>query len=95
MQETESRYHPGWIPIPTSYWRVERVFPTSFRTVAYIRVPGAVVGREMDEARSIHHHEPYDVARRIAQSRFPDWAICVTGATMEQWRRWVRSHRRD
>jgi len=90
MQNYRTVYSRGTNRIPTTYWRVERVYRTTFRTVAYIRVAGRTVEDEMDRARSIHHHEPSDIARRIAHRRFPDFATCVTPAEYEQWRRWTR-----
>ena len=83
-------YHRGWIPIPTTYWRVEDL--STQRTIGYIMLPGATVSREMDRARSIVHHEPYDIVHRIARSRWPGRWIWVTQSTRAHMVRWRRTH---
>jgi len=88
MQTERRVYHAGTIPIPTTYWRVERVYRTSMRTVGYIRVAGRTVAREMDAARSIVHHEPICIARRMAGRRYPNFATCVTEISYEEYRRY-------
>lgn len=85
-------YHRGWIPIPTTYWRVETVRHGRFVTIGYIMVRGSRVAAEMDRARSIVHHEPSDIAQRMAYTRWPTQAQCVTPATRAQMLRWRRTH---
>ena len=65
-------YHRGWIPIPTTYWVVQTIRRERFVTLGYIMVRGSTVAAEMDAARSIVHHEPSDIARRIAARRWPE-----------------------
>lgn len=71
--ETRSRYRKGWIPLPDTVWKVERISKDgmSFIYVGKIVVSGKRVSQEMNAHRSIKGYEPYDIAQKIAHEKYP------------------------
>lgn len=73
QSESESRFHKGTKPIPSTRWKV---FTTAkdrigFVEVGWVFVAGKRVAREMDEHKSIHGYMPVDIARKIAHRKYP------------------------
>lgn len=71
-QNSESRYHKGWIPIKDTVWKVETLKDGEFVTLGEITVKGSLVSAEMDAHQSIKGYEPYDIAQHVANEKFPN-----------------------
>jgi len=70
VQNINSRYFEGTIPIKDSRWKVWTISEDKFVEVGEVYVSGKVVLQEMRSHQSIKGYEPHDIAMKIAYQKF-------------------------
>lgn len=72
MQDIESAYHEGYIPIPDTVWEVYTTKRKKFVRIGVVFVLGKDVAEAMRAHLSIKGYEPYNLAKKKAKNSFPE-----------------------